>query len=181
MEQWIIVPNFDGKYLISSLGRIKRICSHYVRKRLVETVHILNPETTRNGYLRVTLYKNGKPCRFLVHRLVYEVFNGPIPEGMEVNHINECSWDNRIENLNLLSRTDNINWGTRNKRAAISNTNNPLKSKPVIQYDLYGNTIKTFPSIKQVKRDLGFDDGNIIACCKGKYKTAYGFVWRYAV
>ncbi len=100
---------------------------------------------------------------------------------MQLNHINDCSWDNRIDHLHLLSRTDNINWGTRNKRAAISNTNNPLRSKPVRQFTIEDKFIKEFPSIKQVKRELGFADGNIIACCKGKYKTAYGFIWRYAV
>ena len=53
------------------------------------------------------------------------------------------------------------------------------KSKTILQYDLQDNLIKEFPSIMQVYRELGFSDGNICDCCKGKFKTAYGYKWRY--
>lgn len=45
----------------------------------------------------------------LVHRLVYEAFNGQIPEGMEIDHINTIKTDNRPENLRCVTKKENMN------------------------------------------------------------------------
>ena len=54
--------------------------------------------------------------------------------------------------------------------------------RTVEQYDIDGNFIKTWISATEVERYIGIDQGAISACCKGKYgyKTAGGFIWRYA-
>jgi len=49
------------------------------------------------------------------HRLVWEKHNGPIPEGMDIDHINGDRRDNRIENLRLATRTQNLANGTKRK------------------------------------------------------------------
>ena len=54
-------------------------------------------------YLQVKI--NGK--LYLVHRLVAEAFIGPIPEGYEVDHINRCRSDNRVDNLRIVTRSKN--------------------------------------------------------------------------
>ena len=36
-----------------------------------------------------------------------------------------------------------------------------------------------FPSIREVERVLGFQNGNISQCCNGKTKTSYGYEWAY--
>ena len=109
----------------------------------------------------------------LVHRLVFEAFNGPIPEGLQVNHINEIKTDNSLSNLNLMTCKENINFGTRNERVANK------CSKPVLQYDLQDILIKEYQSVIQVERETGFANGNIVNCCKGRYKQAYGYKWKY--
>lgn len=91
---------------MSNHGRVKSL--YYGR--------VLKPEVTTDGYLRVELWKNHKGKKIYLHYVVYTSFNGPIPEGMQVNHINEIKSDNRPENLNVLTPKDNINWGTRNER-----------------------------------------------------------------
>ena len=53
----------------------------------------------------------------------YEAFNGPIPEGMQVNHIDENTLNNNLENLNLMTPSENINWGTRNERDRLKKIN----------------------------------------------------------
>lgn len=52
-------------------------------------------------------------------------------------------------------------------------------SKPVLQYDLDGTSIREFPSLMEVHRQLGYSPSNISRCCRGERKTAYGFIWKY--
>ena len=180
-EIWRNVLGYEGKYMVSNLGRVKSI------DRLVEysggyTKHKpgkrMKPYLLRKGYLRVALSKNGKRKSFLVHRLVWEAFNGPIPEGMQVNHINEVKTDNRLENLNLMTNKENCNWGTKRARQSAYFTNGPT-SKPVLQYDLNGILVKEWPSIAEAKRILGISAGNIYSVCQKKRKRAGGYVWAY--
>ena len=62
-----------------------------------------------DGYLTVRF--KGKDYRS--HRVIWELVNGPIPEGLEVDHINHNRSDNRIANLRLVTRTDNNRNKTR--------------------------------------------------------------------
>lgn len=67
-----------------------------------------------NGYIQVMYdYKQN-----LAHRIVWQMFNGPIPEGMQIDHINHDRSDNRIENLRLVSNLENH----RNKSISKNNT-----------------------------------------------------------
>ena len=57
---------------------------------------------------------------------------------------------------------------------------NGKKSKPVLQINKDTNEIITeFPSVSEVKRQLGISITNISECCKGKQKTCGGFKWQY--
>ena len=170
-EEWKDIPNYEGIYQASNLGRVK---SFYGLKE-----KILKPKISHNGYYQVALYKNSIQKWYQMHRLVWEAFNGQIPENMQVNHINEVKADNRLSNLNLMTPKENCNWGSRNERRAKKQINGK-KSKPVLQFTLEDILIKEYPSTKQVERELGFDQGHICDCCKGKYKTAYGYKWKYA-
>lgn len=60
-----------------------------------------------DAYIEVTPKdNNGIRCSGLAHRLVYEAFNGPIPDGHDIDHINGNPSDNRLENLQCLNRQD---------------------------------------------------------------------------
>ena len=171
-EIWKDIPNYEGFYQISNLGRIKSLgridaLGHRLKEK------ILKPGITCNGYYQVALWKNSIPKRCLVHRLVWIAFNGQIPEGLQVNHISERKSDNRLSNLNLMTCKENTNWGTGIERSAKS------KSKTVLQFDLNNNFVKEYPSARQAERETGFRQGDISKCCKGKYKQAYGFKWKY--
>lgn len=169
-EIWIDVPNCEKIYQVSSLGRVKSL--KYGKER------ILKPYVNKGGYLRVNFHIDGKNKHYLVALLVWSAFNGPIPEGMQVNHINEDKTDNRLENLNLMTPKENCNWGTRTARQTKKMINGKT-SKKVYQYDLEGNLIKEWESTHQVERETQYLFKNISACCLGKCKTIGGYVWRY--
>lgn len=56
----------------------------------------------------------------------------------------------------------------------------PSFAKQVIRYDLDMNFIDEWPSAAECQKQTGFCAGNILNCCKGKYKQAYGYIWKYA-
>lgn len=138
----------------------------------------LKPITNHNGYQIVSLSDNeGKRKTYRLNRLIYEAVSGePIPEGMQVNHINECKTDNRFENLNLMTPKENCNFGTRNERCSKARINGKM-SKAVGAFK-DGKLVMAFPSTQEAHRN-GFYSANVSACCRGKLKTYKGFYWKY--
>ena len=64
--------------------------------------------TINKGYVGVVLNKR----RYERHRIVWEMFNGPIPGGMCVDHLNGIAGDDRIENLQLVTKQMNESLAT---------------------------------------------------------------------
>ena len=165
---WKNIKGYEGKYQISNCGEI-RIVGRSILKKQWKNDH---------GYCYVGLSYDGKQKQYRVNRLVWESFNGPIPEGMQVNHINEDNSDNRLENLNLMTAKDNSNWGTRNKRISEKKMNN-YGTKQIYQYSLDGKLLKGYPSVREASRQTGFDQGFLSACARKGFKQAYGYKWAY--
>ena len=175
-EIWKDIKGFEGIYQVSNLGRVKSLKRFRKGKdgSLVTVKEkILKPKISNKGYYLVRLCKNSKAGLYSIHRLVWIAFNEPIPEGLQVNHINEVKTDNRLSNLNLMTPKENRNWGTGTERQA------KKCSKPVLQFTLDDILVKEYPSIMQAERETGFNNGNIVNCCNGKQKTAYNYKWKY--
>ena len=176
-EIWKDIVGFEGKYMVSNLGKVKS-CDwqliHKSGKTYLREGRILKRTINHNGYLRVGIVKNKKQEWFFVHRLVWEAFNGPIPEGMQVNHINEIKTDNRLENLNLMTPKENSAYGTGRKRS------DKKRKKPVTQILPDGTEFFTFFSVADAEIETGIPNPNITKCCKGIRKTAGGYMWKYA-
>ena len=173
-EEWRDIPGFENRYQASSFGRIRSL-----RYEGHNEVRILKLQKRQN-YWRVALH-NGKTTRYYtVSRLVWSTFNGPIPEGMQVNHIDENTDNNSIFNLNLMSAKENSNWGTRNERGRQKRIRGK-HCKPVVQCDLDGNVIKEWISAQEVYNELHYFKSAICRCCQGAYgrKTYKGYIWKY--
>jgi hypothetical protein len=69
----------------------------------------LKPLPTNCGYFRVAVRLPGDGMKKrLIHRVVWEAVNGPIPDGLQINHKNGDKSDNRIENLELVTASENV-------------------------------------------------------------------------
>lgn len=159
------IKGYEGKYQVSNLGNVKSL--HYNNTNREK---VMKP-SVRKGYLSVDLgYRNPR----LVHRLVAEAFLENPNNLPCVNHKDENKRNNCVDNLEWCSNKYNLNYGTCRERRG------EKLRKPINQYDLDGNFIKTWNSGTEINKKLGFSHGNICGCCRGKQKTAYGFKWRYA-
>ena len=135
----------------------------------------MTPVRNKQGYLSVRIH--GK--WFRISRLVAMCFI-PNPDNLqEVNHLTEDKQRNQSRCLSWCTSQENSSYGTRGRRISEKLTNGPL-SRKVAQYTLDGVIVKEWLSVNEVKRKLGFSPGNISKCCKGKRKSAHGFVWCYS-
>ena len=160
-EIWRDIEGYEGLYKISNKGRVKSLYKGSER--------ILKLWDNGRGYLRVYLTKENTSKYIRVHRLVARAFI-PNPHNLpEVNHKDENKKNNYVENLEWCDRRYNVNYGSRNERV----------SKKILQYSKSGEFIREWQGAREVERVLGIDNSHINACCRGKQKSAYGFIWKY--
>lgn len=119
-EKWEPVKNYENKYMVSSLGRVK--CRN----------HILRAQLNQPGYYRVVLRKNKYSKQFLVSRLVAAAFI-PNPENKpHVNHIDCNPKNNRVENLEWCTHKENMAYASKLGRMKTPKNYVPKSSVPVI-------------------------------------------------
>lgn len=115
-ERWAQVWDYEGEYEVSNWGKVRSIprlirCSEGLRG---VRERILKPWEASNGYLQITLYSEGKPRLFRVHQLVWEAFNGPVPDGLEINHKDTDKLNCKLRNLELVTHQENLQHAAKN-------------------------------------------------------------------
>lgn len=151
---WAPIPSQQG-YEASSLGDIRRS----------ETGKVYSQSVSSEGYLSIAIYADGKRKWRRAHRLVAEAFLGPA-DGREVNHKNGIKTDNRIENLEWCTKSENI----RHRFYVLGKG-----IKEIVAIAECGCT-KSFPSIEEAGRQ-GFHTGRIYECLNGIAETHKGYRW----
>lgn len=169
MEIYKDIPNYESLYQVSNLGNIKNIT----------TGKILKTFLNKYGYLQVTLCKNNKTKLFRVHRLVASSFIDNPSNKTQVNHINGDKKDNRVDNLEWCTGSENIRHSYKNRLQIAKKGKNNTLSKPVYQYDLDGNFIKEWDSVGEISRNMNIRKQYISACCLNKINKTNGFIFRY--
>ena len=111
MEIWKDIPNYEWLYQASVLGRIKK-CSRVIETNnqhwsCIRNINssILKPSNHRQGYKIITLTKGNKRKSFMVHRLILKTFLWE--SELECNHKNWIKEDNRLENLEYCTSSEN--------------------------------------------------------------------------
>jgi len=109
IEIWKDIPGYEGFYQVSNLGRVKSLPRKGWMERnkcwRLRKNRIFKLSADKSGYVRVLLRLNCKPKSFSVHRLVLISFVGE--SNLQVNHKNGIKDDNRLENLEYCTQSEN--------------------------------------------------------------------------
>lgn len=172
-EIWKEVEGYNGKYLISNLGRLKSFAQDGINGK------IKMGNLTHKGYLNVLLYdSDGNKKWFPVHRLVANAFIENPDKLPQVNHKDEIKTNNCVDNLEWCTNEYNSNYGTKNERIALANMCCPTTSKKVYSVDDNGN-IEYFDSIGEAERQTGNSHCNIVRALKGRGNHCGNRQWFY--
>lgn len=187
-EVWKAIPGYEGLYEVSSLGRVKSLPKYVHRGKFsfLKGEHLLKLQTDKAGYVYVIIDKKLK----LVHRLVGMAFLSNPKE--TINHKNGVKNDNRVENLEWATRSENIkhSFDVLGRKSSMFGKKGALspfygktgaksrKSKPVNQIS-DNKVINTFAGIREAERITGIAHAHISQVCLGKMETAGGYRWQY--
>lgn len=169
------VNGYEGHYQVTSLGRV------YSKM----TGRFLRPGVSNAGYETVVLCVAQKRETLTIHRLVACAFLGTPESKMDVNHIDGNKRNNRLDNLEWVSRSENIAHAF---RTGLSKTNLPKPKKgdehfncrPVLRVSIQTGETKQYPSIQSALSDGNYKcPGNISNVLTGRAKSAYGYKWEY--
>lgn len=160
-EEWRDVLGFEELYQVSNLGKVRTI-----KKGEAEMAQ----QENRNGYMTVHLRNKGVERRAMVHRLVAEAFIPNPNELRDVNHKNGNKADNRIENLEWTTHSDNMTHSFRELGKNV---------RHIVQIGLDGTFIERWNSIVEASEATGICRTDIQKCCKGERTMAGAFEWKY--
>ena len=163
------IKGYEGLYAITSCGKVWS----YRRKKFMKN------SDAKDGYLKISLTKDGQVRTYQVHRLVAEAYI-PNPDNKpQVNHLDENKKNNCVNNLAWATPRENMNYGTRNERARATRIKNG-KPAGITRKAVYCVELdRVFVSTCQAARELGLDQGSISKCCNGKQGTCGKLHFRF--
>lgn len=186
-EEWKPVVGYEGLYEVSSFGRVRSLVRKWKR-----TAHILYSSINSQWYVRCNLYRNSKSKSHKIHRLVGKSFISNTWNKQYINHINWVKHDNRINNLEWCTPSENLlhSYGiwlhkvSKKNYFIISNPNKNYlwihhNSKCVWQYTLDWIFISMYDSTTIASKASWVTRSNISHNCNGKTNSAWWYVWRF--
>ena len=164
-EIWKEVPDYEGLYQASNKGNIKnsrRMKPGGKKKRL-----------QNSGYLITDLCKNNIKKTCLVHRIIAKTFIPEVKNKLHTNHKNGIKTDNRAENLEWVTRSENQKHGY--KLGLLT-----PRRKAVMQYDkTTDKLIQIYKSITEAGEKNNILISSISNNLTNFSKTSGGYVWKY--
>jgi len=174
MEKWENVKGYEGLYLVSNSGKIKRV-ARIVHRDKMGILNYKEKEISQNidkyGYSCVSLQKDGKRKTMLIHRIVMEAFSKE-PKKPTVNH-KDCNKQNNYDwNLEWATIKENIDHAMKNGLRGFCG-----KSVEKLKDGLF---IEKYESVKIAAEKNNVSRAAIIQYCKGKRNSKSGFIYKYS-
>lgn len=169
IEQWKPIFNYEGKYEVSSFGRIKSFR---------RPVPFIMKQYNSSGYLKVDLYDYWVRSKAFVHILVGRSFIGNEYNKLEINHKKGNRNNNFYLDLEWSTSSENTNHAYYELHCKKRGKNKSTVNG-VLQLSVDGNLVKEWNSFSEIKKELGFDWSTLSRCCRGQLITSYGFKWKY--
>lgn len=167
-EIWKPCPFAETKYLVSNLGRIKSL----INKKFQNPIR--KPWNNIAGYCVLSINtKNGRVAK-TIHRLVALAFIPNPEKKKQINHKNGIKADNRVENLEWCTGSENIRHALDTNLLSFD-----FLKKKINQYDKDGVYLKTFASQTDAANDVGVDGATIRGVLSGEGIIAGGYMWRF--
>lgn len=170
MEIWKDIPGWENKYQISSLGNVRSLNFKQTGK-----IKVMSGITDIRGYKSIAFRPNGSKSRqkhYMIHRLVAEAFIPNTENKPFVNHKNGKRDDNRVDNLEWVTRSEN----EKHKIYVLNKKSGTLiPPKPVKCIE----TGEIFHSQTEAAKKNGVTQGAISAALYGKTKISAGYHWEF--
>jgi hypothetical protein len=166
------IPDYLGYYFISNYGRV--ISFSKSQPHELKTLF-------KNGSVTIGLSRDREREEYNIQDLVYICFRGPMPLKSKVEHINGNPRDNYYKNLRLFNPEQRSSPESISKKEDAGSRPGHFhhRCKEVLQFDLKGNYLQKFPSIKAAAASVNGNPGAISQCLQKNSHTSAGFQWRF--
>ena len=174
-ETWENIQGYEGLYMINKQGHIKSFRG--------KNIKYLKPVKAwfMGKYNKIGLYKNRKCTQFYIHKLVLSTFVGTKGNKYEVNHIDGNTKNNSLDNLEWVTRSENLkhSYSVLWRKAKLPTNNINFQPRKVAQYSMEWLFIKKWDSVSQAASYIWCSPSCITSCCKWRRNTGYNFIWEY--
>lgn len=186
-EIWKWIDGYEDMYQVSSLGRVQSVdrfvyCEVSPNKLQHISGKVLKIREDKKGYSTVYLSKNGKQKVGKIHRLVAQAFIPNLLNLPQVNHKDGCKSNNRVDNLEWCTNSDNQKhaWQNGLQPSYEESNGRGRPAKPVAMLNLKTkDVLRTFDTLASAGRETGINQYNIRSVCLGLRNHAGGYDWKF--
>lgn len=174
MELWKPVKDYEGLYEVSNLGRIRSLNYKGNGKSQILKFNWVD------RYYQVTLVKNKIRSQRTVHSLVAESFLiKPEGKNITINHKNGRKLDNRANNLEYITQSENIKHSYRLGLQKVKNNKEILCIELNRTFKAAVYAAKWLIENENLQSNIDTIQRNIRQCANGKRHTAYKYHWKF--
>ena len=184
MEIWKDIKGYEGLYQISNCGRLKSF-------KKISSGYIMSNKNQNGWYFTVALLKNNTRVTARIHRMVAEAFILNPDNKPEINHKDLNKQNNHVDNLEWVTRKENVSHAIKlcpGMLKGMNNYNKLVRPKPILQYTLTGKLLASYINGFEASVATGVCQRNILQVAnKEEYKPGFtrkqagGYVWKFKI